>query len=76
MVRQCCCVGSADGSAAPEVFTGEELDLALLRKVSRDVARDWKMLARRLGVEEPDIEDIHRGHQSELLEASYQSLLK
>ena len=54
----------------------EKLEFRHMKAVSDAVGRDWKMLARYLGLDEATIESIQQAHHSDLKEASYQALLR
>ena len=55
-----------------------EINNKILRKVAHhpEVLRDWKTLARCLGLEEHDIVDIEFANQLSVKEASYQALMR
>ena len=53
-----------------------ELHFPTLKLISREVGREWKMLARHLGLDETTIQGIHQANFGDLHEASLQSLLK
>jgi len=47
-----------------------------MKAISEEVGRDWKMLGRYLGLDEPTLESIQQAHHGDLKEASYQALLR
>ena len=61
---------------SPKIYTDKDLDSVSLGKIAKDVGREWKMLARHLGLSEPDIQAIHQANMFDLHEASLQSLLR
>lgn len=52
----------------------QELDFRTLKTISEQVGRDWKMLARHLGLDEPTVQSIHQANFGDLHEASLQAL--
>ena len=50
--------------------------MVTLGKLAAEVGRDWKMVARYLGLDETTIDSISRAHQDSLHEAALQSLRK
>lgn len=65
----------AANTLAP-VTVVEKLEFRHLKLISEEVGRDWKMLGRYLGLDEPTLESIQQAHYSDLKEASYQALLR
>lgn len=63
------------GDLHPQRVT-DSLELAQLTRISTDVGKDWKMLGRRLGLDETTISTIHNQSNGDLAEASLQSLLR
>lgn len=54
----------------------QELDFRTLKLISQEVGREWKMLARHLGLDEATVQGIHQANFGDLHEASLQSLQK
>ena len=59
-----------------KIYTDQDLKPVLLGEIAKDIGREWKMLARHLGLSEPDIQAIHQANMFDLHEASLQSLLR
>lgn len=52
----------------------DSLEFKHLKLISEEVGRDWRMLGRHLGLDEPTLESIHQANFADLKEASYQML--
>lgn len=59
----------------PEPTPGT-LEFRVLKAVAEEVGRDWKMLARYLGLDEVKIQSIHQSNFGDLHEAALQALLR
>lgn len=53
-----------------------DLNPVTLRELAAEVGKDWKMLARHLGLPETDIQQIQHAHLFDLHEASYQAIVR
>ena len=53
-----------------------ELNFPTMKAIATEVGRDWKMLARHLGLDEGIIQSIHQANFGDLHEASLQALLR
>ena len=73
--RYTICPSSSPASVTAKP-SASNMDVTFLRLVAGEVGREWKMLARYLGLDEITIESIHQAHFGDLHEASLQSLLK
>ena len=48
----------------------------VLGEIAKEIGNDWKMLARRLGLTESDIQAIDKANMFDLHEASLQALMR
>ncbi len=58
------------------MYTDRDLTPLKLGEIAKDIGREWKMLARHLGVTEPDIQSINQANMYDLHEAALQALLR
>lgn len=59
-----------------KIRTEDDLNVLNLTEIGKEVGKDWKMLARHLGVPEPDIQQISHAYYNDLHEASFQALTR
>ena len=67
--------GALFSGADKKIHTEADLNAVMLRKLAAEVGKDWKMLARHLGLSEPDIEQIQHANMGDLHEASYKAIV-
>ncbi len=53
-----------------------ELNFPILKVIATEVGRDWRMLARHLGLDETIIQGIHQANFGDIHEAALQALLR
>ena len=68
--------GALAGRSINKIRTETDLNSVTLRNLAAEVGKDWRMLARHLGLSEPDIDQIHHANQSDLHEASYKAIVR